>query len=177
MGVRTRLWLGRFLDAGEAETAFGRALLHERYCAMRRQIPLLYGILLASFLGLHFASGKSAAELIRPLAVFALVAVFRLIHWLRLPDRTLTPERIQRELRQTLLIAVLLSTALGVSSIYLYNHLSLDERNLAILFTTIAAIGCAYGLTSFPAAARLPLLLFAAMVVNRMARLRSSSDR
>ena len=25
---------------------------------MRRQIPLLYGILLASFLGLHFASGK-----------------------------------------------------------------------------------------------------------------------
>ena len=156
-----RLWRSRFFDVGEAETAFGRALLHERYCALRRQVPLLYAILLASFLGLNFASGKSASDLIEPLAVFALLAVVRLVHWLRLRGRALTPELILRELRQTMRVGVLLSLSFGLSSIYLYNHLTLDERNLAILFTTIAAIGSAYGLTSFPAAARLPLLLFA----------------
>ena len=169
MAIGVRLWTGRLLDAGEAKTAFGRALLRERYRALQRQIPLLYAIALVNFLGLHFASGEPAAALIQPATLLALFVLVRLIYWLRMRGRALAPERILVELRRTLLLAGLLSIAFGWSAINLYGQLPAGERHLVILFASMAAVGCAYGLTSFPAAARLPLLLFALPFAVRLA--------
>src|SRR6478672_1473779 len=155
MALGVRLWMGRLLDTGEAKTAFGRALLRERYRALQRQIPLLYAIALVNFLGLHFASGEPAAALIQPVTLLALFIVARLIYWVRMRGRTLAPERILVELRRTLFLAALLSLAFAWSTISLYDQLPVSERQLVILFASITAVGCAYGLTSFPAAARL----------------------
>jgi diguanylate cyclase (GGDEF)-like protein len=48
-----------------------------------------------------------------------------------------------------------------VWSIRLFLEGSLDQQRLAVLFGTLTAMGCAYGLSSFPSAARIPLALIA----------------
>src|SRR4051812_26977463 len=155
MASRIRPWMARLLDAGEARTAFGRALLRERYRALQRQIPLLYAIALVNFLGLHFASGEPTTALIQPVTLLALFILVRLIYWVRLRGRVLAPERILTELKRTLFLAGLLSVAFAWSSISLYGQLPGSERHLVILFASMAAVGCAYGLTSCPAASPL----------------------
>src|SRR4051812_41067570 len=130
MAIGIRLWMGRLLDVGEAKTAFGRALLRERYRALQRQIPLLYAIALVNFLGLHFASGKPVGALMQPITLLALFIFARLIHWVRLRGRVLAPERIVVELRRTLFLAGLLSVGFAWSAILLYGQLPAGERHL-----------------------------------------------
>ena len=169
MGVGIRHLTGRFFDTGEARTAFGRALLRERYRALQRQIPLLYAIALANFVGLHVASGQPMTSLVQPASLLILFVVVRLVYWVRTRGRDLPPDRILVELKRTLLFAGLLSVAFGYSAISIYNEASGREQDLVILFAALASVGCAYGLTSFPAAARLPLLLFGLPLAIRLA--------
>jgi diguanylate cyclase (GGDEF)-like protein len=169
MGKRVRLWVSRLFDTGEARTAFGRALLDERYRALQRQIPLLYAIALANFLGLYVAGGAEPTSLVHPATLLIGFVVVRLVYWLRTRGRALPPAEILIELRRTLILAGLLSIAFGYSAISIYGQSDPREQELVILFASLAAVGCAYGLTSFPAAARLPLLLFALPLAVRLA--------
>jgi len=169
MGIGVRLGWSRLFDMGEGRTAFGRALLRERYRALQRQIPLLYAIAIANFLGLHIASGAPMTTLVHPFTLLILFVVIRLVHWLRVRGRALPPDKILIELRRTLVFAGLLSAAFGYSAISIYNQSAGREQDLVILFASLAAVGCAYGLTSFPTAARLPLLLFALPLATRLA--------
>src|SRR5437763_17050473 len=105
MASGVRLRIARLLDVGEARTAFGRALLRERYRALQRQIPLLYAIVLVNFLGLHFASGEPTIALFQPITLLIVFILARLVHWVRMRGRTLAPERILVELRRTLILA------------------------------------------------------------------------
>ena len=152
---------GQLLDVGETRTAFGRALLKERYRALQKQIPLLYLVALANFAGLTVASGAPLAEATHPANFLVLFVVARLAYWLRTQKRVLAPEQIIVELRNTFVLAGFLSLAFGYWSISLILHASPAQQDLVILFASLAALGCAYGLASFPIAARLPLLLFA----------------
>jgi diguanylate cyclase (GGDEF)-like protein len=169
MGVSIGRWLGQYYDSGEDKTAFGRALLRERYRALQRQIPLLYAIAIANFIGLHIASGAALGSLLQPVTLLVLFAAVRLVHWARMRGRELPPERILAALRRILALAALLSIAFGYAAISLYNETAGREQDLIILFASLGAFGCAYGLTSFPAAARLPLLLFALPLAGRLA--------
>ncbi len=170
MATGVRHWIARLFDAGEARTAFGRALLFERYRALQRQIPLLYAIVLVNFLGLHFASGEPTVALFQPITLLVLFVILRLVHWVRMRGRTLAPERILVELKRTLVLAALLSAAFGYSAIAVYGGAPGEQQQqLVILFAAMAAVGCAFGLASFPAAARLPLLLFALPFAARLA--------
>src|SRR3954468_7030498 len=169
MGIGVKVRLSRLVDIGEAKTAFGRALLHERYRALQRQIPLLYAIALTNFVGLTVASRASGITLIHPVTLLILFVIARLVHWLRTRGRALPPEKILVELRRTLILSFLLSVAFAYSAISIYNESGPREQDLVILFASLAAVGCAYGLTSFPAAARLPLLLFALPFALRLA--------
>ena len=90
---RVPLWLCRLFDAGEAKTAFGRALLAGALRALQRQSPLLYAIALVDFLGLDFASGGEPSSRVQPGPCWSLVVV-RLVHWVRPRGRALPPERI-----------------------------------------------------------------------------------
>jgi diguanylate cyclase (GGDEF)-like protein len=152
--------LGRLLDPGEAESAFGRELLKVRYRALQRQIPLVYSIGLANVVGLHVAVGPSVQLLLHPINLLVLLVLVRLAYWVRIRHRELPLDRIQAELRKTLLLAILFSAAGGIWAV----DQLLDgtaQADLLVLFTSLAALGCGYGLSSFPTAARMPLLLFA----------------
>ena len=161
MRSRARQAFNRLFDIGETETAFGRALLRERYGALQRQIPLLYTLALVNFLGLLYATGGASFTWLHPSNLLVLLVVVRLGYWIRTRGQNLPPERIVKELRRTLVIAGVLSIGFACSAVMIFLQATGLEKNLVILFAGLAAVGCAYGLTSFPAAARLPLLLFA----------------
>ena len=154
--------LGRLLSAGEAETAFGRALLNERYRLLQRQIPLVYLLALANVGGFHMAHRLSLATLIHPANWVVVLVLVRLGYWLRTRNRELPPEAILGELRRTLFFAALFSLAAIFWSItFLLRSPDDTQQELVILFASLAAVGVSYGMSGFPAAARMPLLLFA----------------
>ena len=153
--------LRRMLDAGETETAFGRALVQVRYRALQRQIPLLYLIALANALGFHLGTGPSIETLTHPINILLLLVVARLVYWLRNRNRELPPEGMLRELKRTLLLAAFFSAAGGFWAVSLLIDGAPLQHDLLILFASLAAFGCSYGLSSFPTAARMPMLLFA----------------
>ena len=162
LGALRKLAVGRLFDAGEADTTFGRALLQVRYRALQRQIPLLYLIALANALGFHLGAGLSIETVTHPINLLLLLVAARLVYWVRNRHRKLAPEAILVELRKTLLLASLFSAAGGLwASTLLFEEGSQRHEELLILFSSLAAIGCSYGLSSFPVAARMPILLFA----------------
>ena len=162
MRMRARQYLVRLFDIGEAKTTFGRALLRERYRALQRQVPLLYAIAFVNFLGLVFASGAEAFRLTHPANFLIVLITVRFVHWMRASRMPPPPPAlILKELKRVLVLAGLLSIGFAYASIELFFETNGYAQQIVILFAALAAVGCAYGLTSFPAAARLPLLLFA----------------
>jgi len=168
MGRDILLRVQRWLDIGETTSAFGRALLEVRYRTLQRQIPIIYAVALANILGLHLATGGEFNTLLHPANLLILFVIARLVHWTRARRRRLEPEAILGELRKTFLIAGLFSACFCYWAIDLLNTVGPMVQNIVILFASLAAIGCAYGLSSFPSAARLPLLLFALPMALRL---------
>ena len=161
MGPTVARAIARIIDAGDVDSAAGRALLEERYRALQRQIPLLYGIAVAAFLGLHIATGSDIRSATHPVNyVFGLV-LLRLVHWVRTRSRTLPPEKIRRELTKTYALAALISLFLSYWGLRLWDAGGAMWQSYIVLFGSLGAIGCSYGLSSFPSAARLPLLIVA----------------
>ena len=150
----------RYFDVGEGRTAFGRALLRERHRALQKQVPLLYLIGFVNFFGLALAGGATAGDLLVPAIVMSLVALTRIVQWRGRRHRSANPAQILSELRITVVVAILMSLGLGLCAISLYTAVAAHDRNLVILFTSLAALGGAYSLSCFPAAARMPLLFF-----------------
>jgi diguanylate cyclase (GGDEF)-like protein len=150
---------GRLIDAGEAESRAGRALLEERYRALQRQIPVLYTVVLANFLGLWLATGGRTTSAFGPVTLPVGLVCLRLGHWLRVRHRALPPERILAELRKTWFYALVISVGFCVWGLYLIEEVKSPIELYVIFFASFAALGCAYGVTSYPAAARLPLML------------------
>ena len=121
MGPTVARAIARIIDAGDVDSAAGRALLEERYRALQRQIPLLYGIAVAAFLGLHIATGSDIRSATHPVNyVFGLV-LLRLVHWVRTRSRTLPPEKIRRELTKTYALAALISLFLSYWGLRLWD--------------------------------------------------------
>jgi diguanylate cyclase (GGDEF)-like protein len=158
------------LDIGEASSGFGRALLDVRYRALQRQIPLLYLIALVNFAGLQIVVETDASmRLMHPLNLLVVFIVVRLAHWLKTRHRTLPPERILTELFKTYLFAAAFSGLFCFWAMTLYWDGAGAQQNYVVLFASLAAIGSAYGLSGFPSAARLPLLLFALPLAGTLA--------
>jgi diguanylate cyclase (GGDEF)-like protein len=151
--------LRRLVDAGEVETVSGRILLEERFRALQRQVPLLYIVIFSNMIGLYLASGGRFDSVFDfPLIVGALI-VMRVAHWLKVRNRVLEPERILTELRKMLVFSVVFSLAFCAWSFRLMATRPSTDHDFIILFASLAAIGCAYGVSRYPAAARTPLLL------------------
>ena len=154
-------FLRELVDVGDPDTSFGSYLLEVRYRALQRQIPSLYLIALTSVAGWHMATGITAESLTHPANLLLLLVVVRLAHWVRTRNRRLEPRRIVRELRTTFVLAAILSLLAGFWTINLLTAGPSQVQDLVILFASLAALGCAYGLSSFAGAGRLPLILFA----------------
>ena len=161
MRARLAKLFANLVHVGDSETSFGSYLLEVRYRALQRQIPSLYLIALTSVVGWHVASGITWESLTHPANILVPLVVARLVHWVRTKDRRPALHRIVRELRTTLILAGILSGLAGYWTINLITHGTRELHDLVILFASLASIGCSYGLSSFPKAGRLPLILFA----------------
>jgi diguanylate cyclase (GGDEF)-like protein len=150
---------GKLIDAGEARTRAGRALLEERYRALQRQIPLLYTVALTNFLGLHLATGGHLGSLYSFSTLLVALVCLRLVHWVRARHRQLSPEKILVELTKTWCYALVISAGFCAWALHLLWTVPPAYDDYVIFFGSFAAVGCAYGITSYPAAARLPLAL------------------
>jgi predicted signal transduction protein with EAL and GGDEF domain len=156
------------IDAGEVETVGGRILLEERFRALQRQVPLLYVVIFANMVGLYLAAGGRFDSFVDfPLLVGALIAM-RVAHWLKVRNRSLSPERILYELRKMLAFSVVFSVAFSAWSFTLMATRPPTDHDFIILFASLAAIGCAYGVSRYPAAARTPLLLLGLPLSGRL---------
>ena len=54
--------LSRLVDVGEIRTPSGRALVEERYSALRRQVPVIYVLAIANLCGLELATTGELAR-------------------------------------------------------------------------------------------------------------------
>ncbi|HEX8222617.1 MAG TPA: EAL domain-containing protein [Allosphingosinicella sp.] len=161
--------LVRLIDAGEVESVGGRILLEERFRALQRQVPLLYIVIFSNMVGLYLASGGRFESLLDfPLLVGGLI-VMRVVHWLRVRNRVLSPDRILHELRKMLVFSIVFSVAFCVWSFSLMATRPATDHDFIILFASLAAIGCAYGVSRYPAAARTPLLMLGLPLSARLA--------
>lgn len=152
----------KFVDIGQPDTVVGRALLQERYAALQRQVPLIYLLICADFVGLSQVAPQ--VSFTRTLLGFLLLGlvIFRLMHWLNTRSRVLPSDTVYKELKKTLVLTGLLSVGFCTWAMYLFETGSEHSRHLVVVFVSFTCIGCSYGLSSFPSAARLPVLLMAA---------------
>ena len=149
------------ISVGDASSSEGSDLLIQRYRSLQRQVPLLYLSAVCSFLGLQLATAGELLSRSSPAWVAVGLLVLRMIHWGRRRGKELPVQTIERELRITFLFAALFSVFFSGWGLYLFNSPSTD-RSFILLFGSMAAVGCAYGLSSFAKAARLPLYLLGA---------------
>jgi diguanylate cyclase (GGDEF)-like protein len=138
-----------------------QSLAEERFRALGRQVPWLYAILLVNLVGVNVSYVGQGHGLLNTGNVVSLLLVARMFHWLRVRHRMPPTRAIRGELRKTFLICMLFCTCYGWWSLTRYQSSIGDARIPIVLFTSLAAIGCSFGLSAFPAAARLPLLMLA----------------
>ena len=157
--ARATSFLRTHFDAGEIETPTGRAIVEERFLALRRQIPIIYLLALINLFGLQIVASGAITIGLNPPTCLAVCALVRMGQWLRAP-RSLSHENMLRRLRQTFWIAAIACSAICIWCLQLLEE-GPDTRLPVLLFGSMTAIGASYGLSSFPAAARLPLLVLA----------------
>ena len=142
-----------------SETDYDRAILIERFEALRSQLPWLYAIMSVTLVGIQLAAGAGDPRSMVPTAAMLLLIAFRAAHWFRLrPDRPSIP-RVLRELRRAYVVALLYCTANLLWSAGLYAGLGPLERVEIAMLSGLAAIGASCGISGFPAASRIPLVL------------------
>lgn len=153
-------WLDSRLGIA-ASTEPQRALLQNRFAALKRQLPWLYGILFANLLGLHLTITRDTGLFDAPAALLLAATAYRTVYWLRMRRRDLSSDALKLEMRKTFVIASLFCAGACVWCIMLYQNSPAPHRIDVIMFASLAAIGCCYGMSSFPAAAATPLVILA----------------
>ena len=163
-----RTWWNRYTVAGDVTTNEGRAMLRTRYNALKRQIPFIYAISLLNFVGFHFATSRDWQTSLWPGGLLIAFMLARLLYWLKREPCDLAPEAILARMRPMPYIAAILSAAFGIWGLVVFENGQPADLDYAILFGSLTALGCAYGLASFPNVARMPLLFLALPLAARL---------
>ncbi|WP_247360194.1 MULTISPECIES: hypothetical protein [unclassified Bradyrhizobium] len=88
-----------------------RSLVVEQFRILRKQVPVLYAVLLVDSISVALVLPLTVSAWLRfglPTALLALCLLW-LVQWLRLKTVDVTPEQAHRELRRTRVIAVVLN--------------------------------------------------------------------
>jgi diguanylate cyclase (GGDEF)-like protein len=156
------------LDIGETDGQAGSAIVAVRYRALQRQIPWLYSIILTNYIGFNLIVGIDFPRAQHRINLLVIVVICRLLYWLRLHNRELPQAEMLHELRKTYAFTALLSTLFAFWAIRLSLIADSVQLSYIVFFASLGAISAAYGLSSFPKAARLPLLLLAIPMAVRL---------
>lgn len=144
----------------DIDTPQGRALVEERYTAIRRQVPVIYLLAVANVCGLKLATtGKLLIGFNFPtfLTVWALA---RTTQWLR-TRAEVSHARMLKGLQQTCILAAILSSSICVWCLFHLTNAEGGARMAVLLFGGLTATGAAYGLSALPFAARIPIFVLA----------------
>jgi diguanylate cyclase (GGDEF)-like protein len=142
-----------------AASDYDRALLRERFTALKQQLPWLHGILIASLSGIVLALGKYPDAPRAPAVALIGIIFGRAVFLKRTQPRQLSDEAIAREIRKTFFTALLFFSISLAWQLGIYFSLSAADAADIAVFSGLIAIGASSGLSSFPAAARLPVLI------------------
>lgn len=135
------------------------ALLRERYVGVRRQVAWLYAIICVDIIGTHVAFGTRGSA-VAPAILLFLVG-FRALGWVGVDVDCVSEPRLRRSLRVTFLTSLAFFAAACAWTLSLYFQLDPARRLDLAMLASLSAIGASCALTSFPPAARAPLIVLA----------------
>lgn len=144
--------------------------LLEQYAALRRQIPLMYGLMFINvlFLGIEsFRDVPFGMSFGIPILLSVAIAA-RALLWVRRRSIIAQPDQIRRYLRGTILTATLLSLVFGTWGSLLFSEAE-PIRSVSIsLYVFVGAISCCFCLQALPSAGYMVLLFGVMPVTTRL---------
>lgn len=146
---------------GSTADQLGRSLLVEQFRVLRKQIPVLYAVLLVDSISVGLVLPSTVSPWLRfalPAALLAICLV-RLIQWIRLNAVDFTPEEAFRQLVRTRVVAVVLNTGFVLWTLALFWAVDPSLRAPVALLVFMGCVGTAYCLGSFPPASLLTMLI------------------
>jgi diguanylate cyclase (GGDEF)-like protein len=168
-------WVLRFLFPADSPRE-QREQITGIFESLRRQIPLLYGVALVNLLGLHVATHGGELRWFSPLTILSAILLWRMIYWIAFQKPSENFARIKRELVTMVLFTTILCLGFSIWAQSLITAYP-SETMTILLYSVLAALGVAYGLSSFPRAALLPLLILGLPVAIRLFWMGKPSDR
>lgn len=148
-------------------------ILQAQFRELRRQVPLLYALLVVNAGAVSFTHYGLAPDyltiwLLLPLF---LICTVRAIVWLRRPGDAVTPEEALYQLRKTLFLSGVLALAYVAWSLALDSYGGPLERGHVALFIAITVVGCIFCLINLPQAALLVMALVTGPYIAYYSRL------
>jgi diguanylate cyclase (GGDEF)-like protein len=148
-------------SVGSTTDPLGRSLLVEQFRVLRKQVPVLYAVLLIDSISVGLVLPSSVSPWLRfavPTGLLA-ICVVRLIQWVRLDRAEFTPEDAYRQLVRTRLVAIFLNTGFVLWILALFGVVDPGLRAPVALLVFMGCVGTAYCLGSFPPASLLTMLI------------------
>lgn len=148
------------LGPAEIDSAAGRALVEERYAALRKQVPVIYLLAAVNILALQITTSGALKLGFNLPTLFLAFGIVRSLQWL-VARGEITHELMLRRLRQTWILAVILCGAICLWCLHLLETAKPNTHMAVLLFGCVTATGVAYGLSALPRAALAPLVVLA----------------
>ena len=148
-------------SVGSTTDPLGRSLLVEQFRVLRKQVPVLYAVLLIDSISVGLVLSSTVSPWLRfavPTALLAICLV-RLVQWLRVSGAEFTPEHAYRELVRTRLVAIVLNTGFALWILALFGVVEPEIRAPVALLVFMGCVGTAYCLGSFPPASLLTMII------------------
>ena len=157
-----------YTEALAGPTSFERGpQLREAYAALQRQIPLLYAVALANVIGLYISGGGQLTSIRSPVTPLLILIFWRLRQWFVRRNYIVLEEQIIVEFRKTFVFAVIIAGGFSAWGQFLLTTLPESAPSI-VFFSSLAAVGCAYALSSHLFAACALLLLLGAPIAVRL---------
>lgn len=136
-----------------------RDLAKERFEAMKRQSPMLYGVILVNLIGVHLTTVPAATwSLAIALPVVTLMA-FRVVYWQKQRPSSAARIDFDTELKKSYYFTLAFALVFSIWSLYSLVTGTPDQQKYVVVFASLAAVASATAMISFPRAAVIPLLL------------------
>lgn len=149
MSVFRRLGRIIFESPGSAELSLAQ------WHALRRQVPLMYAMLLANMVILaatHFSSAPKFLTVLIPCVMIALCAT-RVLRWMGSDSASITPERANRDIRAMVILGPLIAIGFAGWALSLYPYGGPPQQAHIAFFMAITTIGCMFCLLNVRKAA------------------------
>lgn len=144
-----------------------REQLVEIYNNLRSQVPLLHAASLANLIGLYIATSGENVTLFSPVTVLAGLFLWRGVIRAFFKQPLQEEDEIRKELLTIFVFTVILSLGFSIWSQVLLSTYP-DKALIILLYSVLASLGVAYGLSSLPQAAIVPLLILGVPVAVRV---------